>query len=73
MLGSFFKIWGQPLTTSNVAGITGQPIVFYVTDSGVTTVYQGDPAAIELTSHREITIQIGSPVSAIPNFTWTPN
>ena len=73
MLGSFFRIWGQPLTTSNVAGITGQPIVFYVTDNGVTTVYQGDPAAIELTSHREITIQIGSPVGAIPNFTWTPN
>jgi len=71
MLGSLFKIWGQPLTTTNVAGISGLPIVVYVTDNGVTTVYQGDPAAIELTSHREITIQIGTPVSAIPNFTWT--
>jgi len=73
MLGSFFKIWGQPLTTTNVAGITGLPIVFYITDNGVTTLYQGDPAAIVLTAHREITIQIGSPVSAIPNYTWTPN
>jgi hypothetical protein len=70
-LGTFFKIWGQPLTTTNVAGISGLPIVFYVTDGGVTTLYQGDPAAIELTSHREITIQIGTPVNAIPNYTWT--
>jgi hypothetical protein len=72
-LGSFFKIWGQPLSMTNVAGITGLPIVIYVTDNGVTTIYEGDPAAIELTPHREITIQIGSPISAIPNFTWSPN
>jgi len=74
VLGSFFKIWGQPLTTTNVGGITGMPIVFYITDEdGVTTVYDGDPTAIELKPHREITIQIGTPISAIPNFTWTPN
>lgn len=70
-LGSFFKIWGQPLTTTNVAGISGMPIVFYVTDNGVTTVFTGDPATIGLTSHREITIQIGTPLTNIPNYTWT--
>lgn len=71
VLGSFFKIWGQPLTRDNVGGITGLPIVFYVTDNGVVTRYDGDPAAIELRSHRLITIQIGSQLTAIPNFTWT--
>jgi len=70
-LGSFFKIWGQPLARDNVGGITGLPIVFYVTDNGVVTRYDGDPAAIELKSHRLITIQIGSPLPAIPHFTWT--
>lgn len=70
-LGSFFKIWGQPLTRDNVGGITGLPIVIYVTDNGVVTRYDGDPAAIELRSHRLITIQIGSPLSAIPHFTWS--
>jgi hypothetical protein len=70
-LGTFFKIWGQPLTTTNVAGITATPIVFYVTDNGVTTLFTGDPATIELRSHREITIQIGTPLNAIPNYTWT--
>jgi hypothetical protein len=70
-LGNFFKIWGQPLTASNIAGITAMPIVIYVTDKGVTTVFTGDPATIPLVSHREITIQIGTPINAIPNYTWT--
>ncbi|HUL63680.1 MAG TPA: hypothetical protein VLW55_03610 [Burkholderiaceae bacterium] len=71
VLGSFFKIWGQPLTRTNVAGITSTPIVFYVTEAdGTTTVYDGDPGAIALTSHRLITIQIGTPLTEIPNFTW---
>jgi hypothetical protein len=72
-LGAFFKIWGQPLSTSNVAGITGQPIEFFVTDNGVPVRYTGDPNAIELTSKRLITIQIGTPLSALPNITWTGN
>lgn len=71
VLGSFFKIWGQPLARDNVGGITGLPIVFYVTDNGVTTLHIGDPATIELKSHRLITIQIGSQLGTLPNFTWT--
>lgn len=70
-LGSFFKIWGQPLSTTNVAGITGQPVVVYVTDNGTTVRHDGDPATIELRSKRLITIQIGSQLSTIPNFNWT--
>jgi hypothetical protein len=47
------------------------PIVFYVTDNGVTTVHDGDPGTIELTSHRLITIQIGTQLNELPNFVWT--
>lgn len=72
-LGSFFRIWGQTLSTSNVAGFSGMPVEFFVTDGGTTVRYTGDPNAIELTSKRLITIQIGTPLTAIPNITWTGN
>ena len=69
-LGQFFAIWGQPLSATNVGGLTGLPIVIYLADGTSVMRYTGDPADIELTSHREITIQVGSPISAIPNYTW---
>jgi hypothetical protein len=70
-LGNWFHVWGQPLSRDNVGGITGLPIVFYVTDNGVVTRWDDDPADIPLVSHRLITIQIGSQLTALPNFTWT--
>lgn len=70
-LGQFFAIWGQPLSTTNVGGLTGLPVVIYIADGTSVTRYAGDPGEIELTSHREITIQVGSPISAIPNYTWS--
>jgi hypothetical protein len=71
-LGDFFKIWGQPLRPDNVAGLTGKPIVVFVTDNnGVVTQATGDWNDIELLSHREITIQVGTPITEIPNFTWS--
>jgi hypothetical protein len=71
-LGEFFRIWGQPLGPDNVAGLTGKPIVVYITDhNGVVTLATGDWNDIELLSHREITIQVGTTVSYIPNFTWS--
>ena len=72
-LGQLFDIWGQPLQGDNVAGLTGKPIVVYVTDAGVVTQAEGDWRNIELTSHREVTIQVGSAISEIPNFTWSAN
>src|SRR5262245_2111519 len=69
-LGQFFEVWGQPLGYDNVAGLTGEPIVVYVSDGSTVTQYTGDLAEIDLTSHREITIQVGSPISEIPNYTW---
>jgi hypothetical protein len=69
-LGQLFAIWGQPLETTNIGGITGMPVVVYVTDAGVVTKNEGDWKAIELKSHREVTIQIGTAITEIPNFTW---
>jgi hypothetical protein len=71
-LGQFSAIWGQPLSSDNVAGLTGRPVAIYISDNGgAVTQYTGDPAAIELTSHREITIQVGAPIAQVPNYTWT--
>lgn len=69
-LGQFFDIWGQPLTTANVAGLTGD-VVVYINDNGDVRRYMGDPRNIELISHRDITLQIGQPVSSLPTYLWT--
>jgi hypothetical protein len=71
-LGQFFAIWGQPLQRDNVAGLVGLPAVVYLTDDGTTVVeHMGSLAAIELISHREITIQVGTPITEIPRYVWT--
>jgi hypothetical protein len=70
-LGELFQIWGQPLTNTNVAGISGLPVEVYVTDNGTTIkVEEADWSAIELKPHREITIGLGTPLTEIPDFTW---
>jgi hypothetical protein len=70
-LGQFFAVWGQPLTTTNVAGLTGQPITVFLNDSTGFRQYTGDPAAIDLnTPHREITIVVGAVPAEIPTFIW---
>ena len=70
-LGQFFALWGQPLSLTDIAGNPGVPVVVYVTDNNQVMQYTGDLAAIELLSHREITIQLGTPISEIPYYTWT--
>lgn len=71
-LGNLFDIWKQPLTDSNVAGISGLPVEIFVTENGtVTKVDAADWKNIELKDHREITISLGTEVTEIPNVTWT--
>jgi hypothetical protein len=70
-LGQVFDIWGQPLQGDNFAGITGKEVVVYVTDAGVVSQATGDWRNIELLSHREITVQIGTAITEIPNYTWS--
>lgn len=70
-LGQLFAIWGQNLSTTDIAGLTGMPVTVYTTDNGVVSVATGDWHDIELASHREITIQVGTAITEIPNFTWS--
>jgi len=72
-LGQLFAIWGQPLQTDNVAGLTGKPIKVYSTDNATVTEVTTDWKAIELTTKKLITIQVGTPITEIPNFTWSGN
>ena len=50
------------------AGITGKPIVVYSTENATVTKVTTDWKQIELTTHKEITIQIGTPITEIPNY-----
>lgn len=71
-LGNLFEIWKQPLTNTNIAGITGLPIEIFVTEGGVVTkVEEADWANIELKDHREVTIALGTTLTEIPNITWS--
>jgi len=73
-LGNLFAIWGMPLTTSNVAGITNVPLTaVYITENGAVTQFDGDPTTIPMTSHRHIAIVLGTPITQVPYFTWTAN
>ena len=72
-LGQFFQTWGQSLTTTDFAGITGKPIRVFVTDNAVVTEPTGSWADIQLDTHRLITVQIGTAITEIPNYNWTGN
>jgi hypothetical protein len=70
-LGQFFAIWGMPLQANNVAGITTDALTaVYVVDNNTVTAFTGDPATIELTSHRHIVLQLGTAITQIPVYTW---
>ena len=69
-LGQLFALWGRPLTNTDVAGMTGMPVSVYVTDNGTVTEAIDNWESIELKSHREITIAVGTPITEIPNITW---
>ena len=47
-------------------------IVLLLANATVTQVTT-DWKQIELTTHKEITIQIGTPITEIPNYTWNSN
>jgi hypothetical protein len=69
-LGQFFALWGQPLSTTNVAGYAGKPVKVFIRDGRTLTEYTGALDALPLTGNREITIQVGSAISEIPNYEW---
>jgi hypothetical protein len=79
-LGNVFDIWGEPLSSSpvNVAGFRG-PLLVYLAScaSGVPficdppTQYTGDPRAIVLAQHLQITLEVGGPYVWPPYYQWS--
>ena len=63
-LGQLFTEWAVPLDENCVGGYCrpGTSVLIYVDGA----VYDGDPAAIELTDRKEIAIVIGTPPEKIP-------
>jgi hypothetical protein len=59
-LGDFFAIWHQPLTANKVWKYSvgpGESMKVFVNEKP----YSGDPAAIKIKPHTDITIEIGPP------------
>lgn len=70
-LGQFFQIWGMPLQTDNVAGITSAELTaVYIIENDTVTEFTGDPATIELTNRRHIVLVLGSAITEVPVYTW---
>lgn len=68
-VGDFFKVWGQPLTSTRVATITLRPdqkLLVFVDGQR----YDADPAKIPLKSLRKIVIEITPPEVAPPAYTF---
>jgi hypothetical protein len=81
-LGEFFAIWGQPLSTSQVATLTG-PVRIYITGTArdvggiqqptsTPQVWMGPLSAIPLVAHQEITIVVGQTALPFPRYLWPP-
>jgi hypothetical protein len=64
-LGNFFDIWGQPLTSKEVAGLKG--VVRAFVDGKP---YAGDPRSIVLGAHMQITLQVGTPIVTPPVYAF---
>jgi len=61
VLGQFFGVWGQPLSTSQVGPAKG-PV--HATVNGKP--YDGDPIEIPMRSHEQIVLNVGAPVVTPP-------
>jgi hypothetical protein len=66
-LGEYFDVWGEPLTSGNVAGNQGT-VTVYIDGAR----YFGDPRAIVLSAHQQITLEVGTRV-APPVFDFPPD
>ncbi len=68
-LGQLFDIWGQPLSSSNVAGFSGQVQIYIASASapvGPATAtnyvaYTGDLRSIPFVPHNAIVVEVGPP------------
>lgn len=56
-LGQLFDVWGQPLSRTGVAGYDGAVTVLVDGEE-----YSGDPRAIAFEAHKQIALEVGTPV-----------
>lgn len=72
-LGQLFAVWGQPLSSTNVAGNSGSVQAFVATartpgwaqQTGPYSPYTGDLQQLPLASHQEIVLEVG-PTFVLP-------
>jgi hypothetical protein len=69
-LGQFFQVWGQPLSSSQVATLSvqkGQQVKTWINGKA----YKGDPSGITLKKGEKIVIEVGPPYTTPPpDYTW---
>ena len=74
-LGNFFDVWGMPLSTTNVAGLTGTIWVMYGTQEPKHMTWSNaiDPRSIPLVEHEYIELAIDNPPkpNTLPVYRWT--
>lgn len=64
-LGQFFDIWGRPLDRRSVAGLTGTVRAFVDGKA-----FTGNPRAIVLGAHTQITLEVGAPFVPPPVYSF---
>jgi hypothetical protein len=70
-LGALFRSWGQPLSPTTLASFTapsGTRVTVFVNGR----VWHGAPAAVPLTRHAEIVLEVGPYVSPHPSYAFPP-
>lgn len=74
-LGNFFDVWGQPLSMTNVAGLTGTVWVMYGTKQPRHLTWSNtvDPRTIPLIEHEYVELAIDNPPkpSSLSDYRWT--
>ena len=69
-LAQFFAVWGEPLSRTNIAGLTGETVRFFISDGDNLVEYTDDPNLIEMVNHRSIYIVIGTVPATLPKNQW---
>ncbi len=64
-LGNFFDIWGVKLSQNQFLNIRTKVTTFV---NGI--LYKGDPTTIELTPHKQITLELGAPIVLPEKYAW---
>jgi hypothetical protein len=70
-LGDLFLVWGQPLSTTRMAGFRASPgerVAVYVGGRA----WRGDPRAIPLRAHQVIVLEVGTHVPPHRSYRFPP-